>query len=118
MAYALLGAAVGLAAGALAAILVMSGRIRDGRRAAVALRGKLDEAAAAQVQVAELRASLSSLRHDIRGILSPVLLMADRLLSHEEPGVRRAGDVMVRTVERATARLSETRLGQENSDQG
>ena len=118
MVYALLAAAIGLVAGALAAMLAMSGRVRAERQIAESLRKQLDEAAGARVQLAELRAHLSGLRHDIRGILSPVLLMADRLLNHEEPGVRRAGDVMVRTVDRATARLAETRLNQENSDQG
>ena len=117
MANALLGAAAGLVAGALAAIVVLSGRIRAERRLAGTLRSQLDAAATAQVQLAELRAHLAGLRHDLRGILSPVLLMADRLLNHEEPGVRRAGDVVVRTVERATARLAETRLDQEKSDQ-
>ncbi len=118
MAYALLGAIGGFAAGALAAIALMFRRIRAERTLSAALRCQLDGAVAAQVQLADLRTHLSSLRHDIRGILSPVLLMADRLLNHEEPGVRRAGDVMVRTVERATARLAETRLDQPNSGQG
>jgi len=48
----------------------------------------------------------SQLRHDLRGILSPALLVADGLTSHEDPKVRRAGEVIVRTVERAAARLS------------
>ena len=116
MAYALVGAAVGSVAGVLAAVLVLSSRLKAERRLAGTLRSELNQAAAAQVQLAELRANLSGLRHDIRGILSPVLLMADRLLTHQEPGVRRAGEVMVRTVERATARLGET-PAQPNSDQ-
>jgi hypothetical protein len=41
----------------------------------------------------------------LRGILSPALLMADRLLAHDDPAVKRAGEVIARTVERATARL-------------
>ena len=45
------------------------------------------------------------LRHDIRGALSPVLLVADRLLGNADPGVKRSGEIMVRTVERATALL-------------
>ncbi len=50
---------------------------------------------------------LSALRHDLRGILSPAMLIADRLLAHPDPAVQRAGDVINRTVERATARLTE-----------
>ncbi len=44
--------------------------------------------------------------------LSPALLVSDRLLSHEEPHVRRAGEVIVRTVERAAERLTEAKLDQ------
>jgi hypothetical protein len=51
------------------------------------------------------RDPMSVLRHDLRGILSPALLMADRLLAHDDPAVKRAGEVIARTVERATARL-------------
>jgi hypothetical protein len=56
-----------------------------------------------------LEAKTSSLRHDLRGILSPALLTAERLLGYEDPVVRRAGEIMVKTVERASARLSETK---------
>jgi hypothetical protein len=56
-----------------------------------------------------LEARTSSLRHDLRGILSPALLTAERLLGHEDPVIRRAGEMMVKTVERATERLAETR---------
>ncbi len=48
------------------------------------------------------------LRHDIRGVLSPVLLIADRLLNHADPAVKRSGEIMVRTVERATVLLGDT----------
>jgi len=54
-----------------------------------------------------VKSPLSVLRHDMRGILSPALLVSDRLLSHEDPAVQRAGEVITRTVERATARLEE-----------
>ena len=57
-----------------------------------------------------LEATTSSLRHDLRGILSPALLTAERLLGHDDPGIRRAGEIMVKTVERATDRLAETKL--------
>jgi hypothetical protein len=77
--------------------------------AAAAARAQLDAASGAQVELAELRSQLSSLRHDLRGILSPTLLVADRLTGSADPAIRRAGDVMVRTVERATARLAEAR---------
>jgi hypothetical protein len=50
---------------------------------------------------------LSLLRHDLRGILSPAMLIADRLLAHEDPAVQRAGELVNRTVERAAARLAD-----------
>jgi ABC-type branched-subunit amino acid transport system permease subunit len=50
---------------------------------------------------------LSRLRHDLRGILSPALLTADRLLaSTEDPTARRSAELVIATVERANARLS------------
>jgi hypothetical protein len=63
-------------------------------------------------RLAELEAQMAALRHDLRGILSPALLTADRLLDSQDPVARRAGEVMVRTVERTTARLAETKTKQ------
>ncbi len=54
-------------------------------------------------------AAITALRHDLRGILSPAMLIADRLASHDDPSVQKAGDVITRTVERAAARLAETK---------
>ncbi len=47
------------------------------------------------------------LRHDLRGALSPALLTVDRLLANADPSVRRAGEMTLRAVERASALLSE-----------
>jgi hypothetical protein len=54
-------------------------------------------------------AAITALRHDLRGILSPAMLIADRLAAHGDPAVQRAGDVIARTVDRAAARLAETK---------
>ena len=81
------------------------------------LRERAAQGDAAAADLAKLRAQLQGLRHDVRGILSPALLVSDRLLSHPEPHVKRAGEVMVRTVERAVTRLGETKLDQEISAQ-
>ena len=107
-----LSAAVGILAGAGVVAVVMWRQLKVARQDGARLQEQLDVAATAQVTLAELRVHLSSLRHDIRGILSPALLVADRLLAHEEPAVRRAGEVITRTVERASTRLAETRLDQ------
>ena len=47
------------------------------------------------------------LRHDVRGALSPALLTADRLLANADPAVQRAGDIMVRAIEKAAAFLAD-----------
>jgi hypothetical protein len=49
------------------------------------------------------------LRHDLRGILSPALMVSDRLLTHDDPAVRKAGEVIAKTVQRMTDRLEDTR---------
>ena len=79
--------------------IVTAGRLRQVRTDCAVAIGRL----------AEMEAHTATLRHDIRGILSPALLTADRLLNHADPGVKRAGELMVRTVERTTARLAETK---------
>jgi hypothetical protein len=60
-------------------------------------------------RLGQLEARTASLRHDLRGILSPALLIAERLLNHEDPAIHRAGEIMVKTVERASARMAETK---------
>lgn len=50
------------------------------------------------------------LRHDIRSALSPALLTADRLLTHTDPAVQRAGNIMVTAVERAADLLLDPML--------
>ena len=64
------------------------------------------EVQALQDQVAKLEAAASMLRHDLRGVLSPALMVADRLVNNPDPAVRRAGDAVVRSVDRATALLT------------
>ena len=116
MSHDLLSAAGGLVAGVLLSALFLLGRLARERRQSATLRAQLAEAGVAQTRLADLRSHLSGLRHDIRGILSPALLVSDKLLAHAEPGVRRAGEVMVRTVERTTTRLGETRLDQDGAN--
>ena len=62
--------------------------------------------AAALVQLEAYRDYTMALRHDIRGVLSPALMMSDRLINHEDKGVQRAGHAVVRSVERVTALLA------------
>lgn len=60
-------------------------------------------------RLAKLECQTSGLRHDLRGILSPALLTADRLTGHDDPKVARTGEVVVRAINRATERLSATK---------
>jgi|GEM_PF-2326818 len=101
------GLVAGCLAGSAAAIALIHPRLRMARATVARLNQQLEEAADAQVQLAELRANLASLRHDLRGILSPALLIADRLITNTDPSIKRAGEVMIRTVERASERLAD-----------
>ena len=61
---------------------------------------------ALQARLDELITVNRALRHDLRGVLSPALMLSDRLLNHADPGIRRAGEAVVKSVERATAILA------------
>lgn len=107
------GNAVALVAAVAAGVAVQLGLalfvVRPLRDQEALLRERLRLAEQGGTRLAELEASTSSLRHDLRGILSPSLMMADRLLNHADPKVRRVGEVVVQTVERCNARLGQTR---------
>jgi len=60
-------------------------------------------------RLAELEAATASLRHDLRGMLAPALLVTDRLLSHSDPKIVRAGETIVKAVRRAEERLAATK---------
>ncbi len=83
--------------------------VRPLRDQEAVLREQLRAAELAQGRLAELEATTSSLRHDLRGILSPALMTADRLLGSTDPIAHRAAEAMVRAVERCSVRLGQTR---------
>jgi len=62
-----------------------------------------------RARVEQLEATASGLRHDLRGVLSPALMVSDRLISHDDPAIRRAGEAVVRSVDRATELLAATK---------
>ena len=99
------GALVGGAAAAIAAIPSEGGRV-DGATRRPAPGG----AGAGGMTPVAPPDELVQLRHDLRGVLSPALLTADRLLaSSDDPAARRAAETMIETVERATALLASPR---------
>ncbi len=88
----------GLAAGVVL-YAALRGQPPPDRSAEHALRQELED----------YRAHSATLRHDLRGVLSPALMMSDRLLNHPEPTVQRAGTAVVRSIERATALLNDSK---------
>lgn len=67
------------------------------------------EAVVPAVAGAGHEAELRELRHDLRGILSPAMMMADRvLMSSQDPLARRCADTVIASIERAERRLSAT----------
>lgn len=64
---------------------------------------------AQRTRLATLETTTASLRHDLRGMLSPAMLVSDRLLTHADPKVVRAGETIVRSIGRVTERLAATR---------
>ncbi|WP_419729393.1 hypothetical protein [Lichenicola sp.] len=83
--------------------LLLDRRIRA-RSTATATQA-IARAEQAEARIGELAGATARLRHDLRGILSPAMLMADRLAMSEDPISRRAGESMIATIERADARL-------------
>ena len=51
---------------------------------------------------------IASLRHDIRGLLTPAALMADLLMLNADPAIRHSGDIIAGAVERIVSTLDAT----------
>lgn len=65
------------------------------------MQQELREALWRNARLAALGSAVAQVSHDLRNILSSAMLAADRLSSCEDPAIRRAGDVLVRSIERA-----------------
>jgi len=65
--------------------------------------------AAIQARVDAIEAQTASLRHDLRGVLSPALIVSDRLAVSADPAVRKAGEAVIRSIERASALIAASR---------
>jgi len=69
-------------------------------------RGTLDQDVVGKLaRLAELEATTSTLRHDLRGMLAPALLVVGLLLAHSDSKVVKAGKTVVNAIERAKERL-------------
>ena len=73
-----------------------------------ALRHDLRMAQLRAARLAAVVAVFGRFSHDMRGAISPALLLAERLQASKDPAVSRAGDMLVRTVERTGELLRET----------
>ena len=67
--------------------------------------------AAAQDRIDEIEAQASNLRHELRGALSPALILSDRLVASSDPAIRKAGEAVIRSIEQASALIMESKLG-------
>ncbi len=63
-----------------------------------------------QARIDAIETRVAGLRHDLRGALSPALIMSDRLAESADPAVRRAGEAVVRSIERASALLAAAKV--------
>ena len=102
-----------LLAAAAAGLVLHAALLARVARPAAALQARLDSAAAEgaapdprlagiEARLADVEARAATLRHDLRGVLSPALMVTDRLLRHTDPAIQRAGQSIVRSVDRAT----------------
>lgn len=62
--------------------------------------------AAMEAHVDTVEAHAASLRHDLRGALSPALIASDRLAVSADPAVRKAGEAVIQSIERASALIA------------
>ena len=56
----------------------------------------------------ELEKLVSSLRHELRGVIAPAVFIADRLLLNNDVAVRRSGTTLNKTVEHLLEVLDRT----------
>jgi len=70
-------------------------------RELAAMQRELRAALWRNARLAALGTAVAKVNHDLRGILSPAMLTAERLQGHADPAVKRAGDLLMRAIERA-----------------
>jgi signal transduction histidine kinase len=78
------------------------------QRELAAMQRELRAALWRNARLAALGATVAKVSHDLRGILAPALLTAERLQGNTDATLRRVGDSIARTVERATELMRNT----------
>jgi len=71
-------------------------------RELAAMQEELRNALWRNARLAALGSAVARISHDLRGILAPALLTAERLQNHQDRAVQRSGEIVLRTVDRAT----------------
>jgi signal transduction histidine kinase len=66
-----------------------------------AMQHELRAALWRNARLAALGTVVAKVSHDLRGILTPALLSAERLQLNADPGVQRAGEILVQAIDRA-----------------
>src|SRR4051812_28761080 len=95
------------------ALLATSAALGAAAAGAALRRRRARERAAWQARLAQAEAAARSaaaqrndrtaqLWHDLRGALSPALLTTDRLSASDDPAVRKAAQIVIRSISRAT----------------
>jgi hypothetical protein len=59
-------------------------------------------------RIAQLETLVASLRHDLRGVVTPAVLIADRLRNSSDPTIQRSAARITDVVERILSRLNAT----------
>ncbi|MBV8576728.1 MAG: HAMP domain-containing histidine kinase [Acetobacteraceae bacterium] len=78
------------------------GEIAVAGRELVAMQQELRAALWRNARLAALGTGLAKVSHDLRNILAPALLSAERLQMHGDPTIQRSGTALVRAIDRAT----------------
>ena len=50
--------------------------------------------------------TLRKLGHDLRGMLSPAMMVAERLQNNPDPAIKKAGTIILESLDRAVAAIS------------
>lgn len=66
-----------------------------------AMQSELRAALWRNARLAAIGTAVAKVSHDLRGVLSPAMLAAERLQMSKDPATSRAGEILVRAVERA-----------------
>ncbi len=107
----LAGLTASIAASVLVALLALAfaARLPGSRFMAPTAHVDPTDEPTAEERLAELEALTATLRHDVRGALSPAMLVADRLIDSGEPATKRAAEIVIASIERVEQRLADTR---------